>query len=91
MAVIEVTCIHCHRPDEVVKNGKARSGIQRFLCRLCGKSFQIDYLYNANQPGTHEKIVQLTHNGSGVRDIERVLAISRTTVIAHLKNSRHPK
>jgi len=39
----------------------------------------------------HEKIVQLTHNSSGVRDIERVLAISRTTVIAHLKNCRRHK
>ena len=78
-------------PTKSVKNGKARSGIQRFLCRLCGKSFQLDYLYNTNQPGTHEKIIQLTHNGFGVRDIERVLAISRTTVIAHLKNSRPPQ
>ncbi|MDD7805853.1 MAG: IS1-like element transposase [Endozoicomonas sp. (ex Botrylloides leachii)] len=59
--------------------------MQRFLCCCCNKTFQRDYLYNANQPGTHEQIVQLTHNGSDVRDIGRFLKISRTTVIAHLK------
>ena len=91
MAVVKVVCIHCNQSDDVIKNGKAKSGLQRFLCRLCNKSFQLDYLYNGNQPDTHEQIVQLTINGSGVRDIERVLKISRTTVIAHLKDYRRPK
>ena len=91
MAVINVACIHCHQPDDVVKNGKAKSGLQRFLCRLCHKSFQLNYRYRANQPNTHEQIVQLTMNGSGVRNIERGLKISRTTVIAHLKDFRRRK
>ncbi|WP_420795600.1 transposase-like zinc-binding domain-containing protein, partial [Endozoicomonas atrinae] len=68
---MEVACFHCRKSDDLVRNGKSRSGLQRFLCRSCKKIFQLDYLYNANQPGIHERIARLTHNGSGVRDIER--------------------
>ena len=86
MAVVQVACIHCHHTESVVKNGKAHSGHQRYLCRSCKKSFQLEYTYNATQPGTHGRIVDMTMNGSGIRDIGRVLKISPTTVIAHLKN-----
>lgn len=88
MAVVQVACIQCHQTKDVVKNGKAETGHQRYLCRNCKKSFQLEYVYNANQPGTHDQIIEMTMNGSGVRDIGRVLKISPTTVIAHLKNCR---
>jgi len=35
-------------------------------------------------------IVEMTLNGSGVRDIARVLQISPTTVIGELKKRAHP-
>lgn len=45
---------------------------------------------NANKPGAHERIVDMAMNGSGVRDTGRVLGVSPTTVVSHLKNSlRH--
>ena len=86
MAVIEVSCIHCHTTDGVLKNGKAPTGLQRYICRNCNRSFQLDFIYNANKPGVHERIVDMAMNGSGVRDTGRVLGISPTTVISHLKN-----
>ena len=86
MAVIKVVCVHCVTTDGVVKNGKAPSGIQRYLCRNCKQSFQLEFVYNANKPGAHERIVDMAMNGSGVRDTSRVLRISPTTVISHLKN-----
>ncbi|PJE77425.1 hypothetical protein CI610_03653 [invertebrate metagenome] len=88
MAVIEVACTHCGLTKSVVKNGKAPSGSQRYFCRHCRTSFQLEYHYNANRPGTHQRIIDMTMNGSGVRDIGRVLKISSTTVISHLRNSR---
>ena len=45
------------------------------------------YRYKAHEPGVTEKIVDMAMNGSGVRDTGRVLGISPTTVITHLKNS----
>jgi transposase-like protein len=46
-------------------------------------------LYEANKPGVTDKISDMAMNGSGVRDTGRVLGISITTVIAHLKDPPH--
>ena len=88
MASILVKCPSCES-ELVYRHGKARSGIQRYRCRDCHHCFQLDYLYEANKPGVTDKISDMAMNGSGVRDTGRVLGISITTVIAHLKNSPH--
>ncbi len=87
MAVAQVACIHCQQTINVAKNGKAETGHQRYRCKDCNKSFQPEYGYDGNLHSTHEKIIKMTMNGSGVRDIGRVLEISPTTVLACLKNS----
>lgn len=89
MATIEVECRACQN-QEVYRHGKASSGEQRYRCKLCGHCFQLDYRYNGNQPGIHDKIIDMAMNGSGVRDTSRVLGISQNTVSAHLKNSTRP-
>lgn len=38
-----------------------------------------------------QQIVEMTLNGSGVRDIARVLHVSFTTVIQELKKTRTPQ
>ncbi|MEZ5452561.1 MAG: IS1 family transposase [Thiothrix sp.] len=89
MASIQVKCSSC-QGELVYRHGKARSGIQRYRCRDCRHCFQLDYLYEANKPGVVEKISDMAMNGSGVRDTGRVLGISVTTVIAHLKKLAPP-
>ena len=86
MATIEVPCRYCTHTQFVQKHGKARTGVQRYLCTDCNRSFQHKYLNNGNAPGTAEKIVEMAMNGSGVRDTSRVLQISINTVLSHLKN-----
>jgi IS1 family transposase len=44
-----------------------------------------DYIYNAYQPEIEQKIIDMSLNASGIRDIARVLKISPTTVIEELK------
>ena len=61
---------------------------KRYSCRNneCPRStFISDYSYQAYQVGVKRKIIDMTLNGSGVRDIARVLKISPTTVIEELK------
>jgi transposase-like protein len=74
-----------------VKNGHSENGTQRFLCKSCKKSFQLDYAYNAWRPGVKEQIETQTLNSSGVRDISRNLGISKSTVISELKKKRRKK
>ena len=87
MAEIKVRCPYCGS-EEVSLYGKSRSGKQRYLCRskaCCHRTFQLEYKNNACRPGTKEKIMEMTMNGSGTRDTGRVLTISPNTVTAVLK------
>jgi len=47
--------------------------------------FQLDYKYRACEPGVKFRILEMAINGSGVRDISRVLRISADVVIDTLK------
>jgi len=71
--------------ENVVKNGTQSNGRQRLRCRECGKTFQSDYSYNGALVETKLMIVKMSLNGSGIRDIARVLEISPNTVLDVLK------
>ncbi len=63
-------------------------------CRFCKKTFQpfqLDYIYTAHKEGIKEQVVTMEMNGSGVRDISRVLNIGLNTVLRTLKNSNQSK
>jgi transposase-like protein len=87
MVLIPVLCPHCHS-DQVIKGGKTKAGQQRFKCQNTAcpcYSFQRDLLYKGRAPTIKEQIVDMTLNGSGIRDTARVLKISPTTVMNTLK------
>lgn len=69
----------------IVKNGKTKQQKQRYLCKDCRRQFIRDYTYLGCLPEWRALIVPLTMNGSGVRDIERVLCVSRYTVLKTLR------
>ena len=41
-------------------------------------------------PETKQKIIEMTLNGSGIRDTARVLGISTDTVISEIKKKKAP-
>ncbi len=87
MATMEVKCPKCGGA-QVIKHGKSSSGKQRYYCKntkCSGESFQIEHVYNGSKPGINEKIVAMTANASGIRDISRVLEITTDKVISTLK------
>jgi len=81
-----IRCPHCEGKD-LQKNGKCTNGTQRYFCKTCKKQFRLDYRYNACKPGVKEKIIEMTLNSSGVRDIGRVLLTSKDTVCSVLKKN----
>jgi transposase-like protein len=81
-----IPCPYCSATD-LHKNGKSPNGTQRWYCKCCKKYFRLDYRYNACKHGVKEKIISLTLNSSGVRDIGRVLSISKDTVTSVLKKN----
>jgi transposase-like protein len=91
MALISVVCPNCQSDEFVVKNGRSAAGKQRFLCRshsCLGRSFGLNQSDPGRVAAVKQQIVDMTLNGSGVRDIARVLHVSTPTVIAEFKKSR---
>src|SRR5262249_61142075 len=87
MVLISVLCPPCHS-DQVIRGGKTKAGQQRYKCQNADcphYSFQRDLLYKGRAPAIKEQIVDMSLNGSGIRDTARVLKISPTTVINTLK------
>jgi len=72
-----------------MKMGKQANGTPRCKCKKCGKTFQTEYISRGASPQIKEMIVKMTLNGSGIRDISRVLGISRNTVSAVLKKQKN--
>lgn len=90
MVLIPVRCPHCDT-DQVVKRGKTETGKQRYLCQnddCARRTFLLDYSYRACLPWVKEQIIDMTINGSGVRDTGRVLGISKDTVVSALKKRK---
>lgn len=89
---LPVECPHCHS-TEVVKHGKSAVGKQRYRCQNenCPyRTFVLNQTYPGRTRQVKQQIVEMTLNGSGVRDIARVLHVSPTTVIQELKKTRTP-
>ncbi len=82
-----IHCPNCHITD-LVKFGKTRQGKQRFQCRgsICeGRTFILYNSYPGHSRQLKQQIVDMSLNGSGIRDTARVLRVSPTTVIQELK------
>ena len=89
MAEAAVKCPHC-QSDAVVKYGKTSTGTERFRCQqsaACGRTFLRTYAYPGCLPTVKQQIVDMTLNGSGIRDIVRVLHVGSNTVLRELKKS----
>lgn len=87
MAEEAIRCPHCHS-ETVVKYGTTSNGKARYRCqqtRMCGRTFIRTYAYPGRLPEVKRQIVEMTLNGSGVRDIARVLQVSPSTVLGELK------
>ncbi|EKS7771622.1 IS1 family transposase, partial [Edwardsiella ictaluri] len=52
MAKIDLVCPRCTKTQGVIRNGHSTSGAQLYRCKLCLKTFQLNFQYNAAKPNT---------------------------------------
>lgn len=83
MCYEKITCPHC-ASFNLKKNGKTSNKKQKYMCKDCRKQFITQYDYQGCRPFIRSLILKMTLNGSGIRDISRVLGISTNTVQKHL-------
>ena len=87
MVLNPVRCLYC-QSNHVIKGGKTDTGKQRYRCHnpdCAHQSFLLDSAYKGRSPHIKQQVIELSLNGSGVRDTARVLGISPTTVLNELK------
>jgi insertion element IS1 protein InsB len=87
MVYVPIKCPICKSKD-VKKHGKDPKGKQRYMCENsdCSKKvFLGEYTYKGCLLENKLKIIEMTLNGSGIRDTARVLEISPNTVLSELK------
>ena len=92
MICIPVLCPYC-QSSQVVKRGTTDTGKQRYRCQnpeCSHQSFLLDPAYRGRLPAIKQQVIEMSLNGSGVRDTARVLKISTATVIHELKKKGRP-
>ena len=68
-----VVCPYCHG-KQVVKRGKTDTGKQRYRCQneeCSHHSFLLNPAYKGRLPEIKQQIIEMSLNGSGVRDTAR--------------------
>ena len=90
MVTLVVSCRYCSNQDAVRRKGISTNGNQPhrrtgYKCEACQRSFQLLYTHKAHEPGIKEKVIDMALNGSGIRDMTRVLKINMNTVMSTLK------
>ena len=91
MSVDHITCPECTGTN-VSKNGKSAKGEQRYICKdvSCeGKSFKLTYTYKGWQADINEQILTIRMDDTGIRDIAKVLGVSKQKVQETLQALQH--
>jgi len=86
MCYEEVACPRCSSLN-VKKNGITAQHKQRYRCKDCQRQFITDYTYQAYKAEVRSLVLPMTMNGSGIRDISRVLGISTNTVLRLIRQA----
>lgn len=87
MTMDGVVCPRCNEKSRIRRNGRSASGMQRYRCMHCLKTFQLDFYYQGASPDIQHVIIEMTKNGTQCKDTARTLGISTKTVVRQLKYS----
>ena len=62
-----------------IKRGK-KNGVQRYSCKVCGKTQQEHYKKFKIPPEKYEWVVKLSNEGNSISSISRLLNITKSSV-----------
>lgn len=79
MVTEQVVCRHCGS-KEIVHNGLAPNGKQKYLCNACGRQSRKNPESNAYDEERRNEILRAYEERSSLRGLERTFGVSRNTV-----------
>ena len=88
--VIEILLCRKCRSQNVIKHGRDKRGIQRFLCHDCKATFQKPEDDRGYTEGFKGRVLAAYQERSSMRGISRVFGLSRETLAGWLKKSQDP-
>lgn len=80
-------CPYCES-QQIIKNGRKKTGVQNYKCKDCKKQFLENYQYNGAKPEMEELIIKHLDNNVGMRSMAKILKISRNTINRKIKKKR---
>ena len=75
-----ITCPHCHRSTQQVKNGRTAAGSQRYRCHACRRKYTPDPQPQGYDADLRRQATQLYVDGMNLRRIGRTLGVVHQTV-----------
>jgi transposase-like protein len=89
MVIQVVLCRHC-QSQNVIRHGVDESGVQRYRCRACGRTFRQNPGSAAHPEALRRQVLAAYQERPSMRGITRVFGVSRQTLAAWLKKSQGP-
>ena len=84
MVVITLECQYCGSPD-IIKNGHAPNGKQKYRCRVCGRQSRENPTPHVTSQARREEILRASQERSSMRGLARTFKVSRNTISAWIK------
>ncbi len=84
MVTVTLRCQHCASPN-LVRNGLAADGRQRYLSRECQQRSREQPRTNAYSEQERERILHAYSERSSLRGLTRTFGVSRNTVTSWIK------
>jgi insertion element IS1 protein InsB len=85
-----ITCPHCQSKNinksGMPPNGKKANGTQNYLCRSCGKQFQIEYKNQGANPIVKTYVERALCRNYGIRDIKEIFKVIKPYILNTLVN-----
>src|SRR5918996_543338 len=84
MVIITLDCPHCGSSD-IVKNGHAPTGKQKYRCRSCGRQSRENPTPHVTPEARREEIRRASQERGSLRGLARTFKVSRNTISAWIK------
>jgi transposase-like protein len=75
--------------DEMIRNGHAPNGKQKYLCHTCKRQSRENPTPNVYSEEKKEEILRTYEERSSLRGLGRIFGVSRPTVIKWLKKKQN--